>query len=312
MTNILVTGGNGFIGSHLVDGLAREPKNHITVLDLYPRLYELPTTKVSYIQGNLSDINLARRVLEDGNIQVVYHTAWATIAETALKNVFSDIEINLQPTINLLEACRDFKVQRIIYLSSGGAVYGKPEELPINEDHPTNPINPYGITKLTAEKYVQMYAHLYGMEYVILRPSVPYGPRQNPHRRQGVISTFIYNALKKKPVTVWGDGDKIIRDYFYISDLIHAMILAKDLPLNGKKLFNLSGSACYSLNEVINSINLVLGVQLEVNFERSRDFDVKSLHLDINLAKNLLGWEPLVTIEDGIVKTAKWIEKNIE
>jgi len=312
MKNILVTGGNGFIGSHLVDELARQSDNRITIFDLYPRLYDSLPPNIFFVQGNLNNINLIRRILEDRNIQIVYHTAWATIPETSLKNVFLDVEMNLQPTINLLEACRDAKVRRVIYLSSGGTVYGVPHLLPITEDHPTNPINPYGITKLIAEKYVQMYSHLYGLEYVILRPSVPYGPRQNPHRRQGVISTFIYNALKKLPVTIWGDGDQIVRDYFYISDLIHAMILAKDLPNREKYIFNLSGSSCYSLNEIIQIIQSVLGVHLTVNYEPPRDFDVTNLHLDISQATESLGWQPLVPIQQGIAQTAKWIEKNIE
>jgi UDP-glucose 4-epimerase len=312
MKNILITGGNGFIGSHLVDELANQPDTHITVFDLYPRLYDNFPHNVVFIQGNLNDINLLRRTLEDRNIQVVYHLAWANIAETSLKNVFLDIETNLRPTVNVLEACREAKVKRVIYVSSGGTVYGVPRELPIKEEHPTNPISAYGITKLTAEKYVQMYSYLYGLEYIILRPSVPYGPRQNPHRRQGVISVFIYNALKKTPVTIWGDGDKIVRDYFYILDLIKALVFAKDKEDTGKNIFNISGLECYSLNEIIHTIQSVLGVSLEVKYEPSRAFDVTRLHLDTHQATELLDWEPKIPIQEGILETAKWIEQNIE
>jgi len=168
MSHILVTGGNGFIGSHLVNQLAISKQHRVTVFDLYPRPYDALPNGVRYIQGTLGNANLIRQTLVDQGIEVVYHLAWSTIHETALKNPAADIEQNLIPSINLLEACLDAGVKRFVYLSSGGTVYGIPEALPIREDHPTRPISAYGVTKLTVEKYAQMYSYLHGMKIMIV------------------------------------------------------------------------------------------------------------------------------------------------
>jgi UDP-glucose 4-epimerase len=311
MKNVLITGGNGFIGSHLVDRLALQEDIDVTVFDLYDRVYGSLPPHVHFVQGHLNNVNLIRRVLEDHNIQTVYHLAWASIIETSLKNVIADWEANIVPTLNLLDACCDYGVKRFIYLSSGGTVYGIPKKTPIPEDHPTCPISPYGVTKLAAEKYVKMYQYLYGLESVILRPSVPFGPRQNPHKRQGAISVFVYNALVGQPITLWGDGSRIVRDYFYISDLVEALFQMQNIQWNGEMLFNLGGGVPYSLNDVICSIQDTLGVTLAVQHEAPRAFDVPYLTLDISHAENTLGWTPATSIEQGIAHTADWILRTL-
>ena len=310
-TNILITGGNGFIGSHLADRLASNPANKVVILDLSPRLHgDLPSC-VKFIQGNIGEYNLTRRVLENYGIQVVYHTAWANNAETALKNIHADIDVSLLPSISLLNASRDAGVKRVIFLSSGGAVYGLPRSLPVDEKHPTDPINPYGVAKLIVEKYLQMYFHIYGLEYIILRPSVLYGPRQIPNRKQGVISEFIYHALKDNFLNIWGDGDKIIRDFIYIDDLTDAMMLVKDLPFQENRILNLGGSIMYSLNDIIRIIKSVLHLTPRVRYARPRHFDVPCVHLDTALAAKVLDWQTRISIEEGIAHTADWIKKNI-
>jgi UDP-glucose 4-epimerase len=312
MKNILITGGNGFIGSHLVDRLALLPDTNVTVFDMYPRVYGSLPSRVKMVQGNLNDVSLVRRTLESHSIDLVYHTAWANIHETSLKNVVADLENNLVPTLGLLETCRDVGVKRLIFLSSGGTIYGIPNSLPIQETHPTNPINAYGVTKLTVEKYIRMYSHLYGLEYVILRPSVPYGPRQIPHRRQGVISVFIYNALLGKPVRIWGDGNNIIRGYFYIKDLIEALVRVGDIHLVDEAIYNLDGTVSYSLNDIIRIIESVLHVVINVQNEPPRPFDVPHLVLDISRATNAFGWLPHTSLEEGIINTAQWIKRYFE
>jgi UDP-glucose 4-epimerase len=312
LTNILITGESGFIGSHLADRLACNPDNKVTILDLCPRLYgDLPPC-VRFVQGNLGEYSLIRRILENYRIQVIYHAAWANIAETALKNIHADINVSLLPSVSLLNASCDAGVKRVIFLSSGGAVYGIPQSLPVDEKHPTDPINPYGVTKLAVEKYLRMYFHIYGLEYIIVRPSAPYGPRQIPNRKQGVVSEFIYRALKNNVLTVWGDGDKIIRDYIYIDDLTNAMMLIKDLPFQEDRILNLSGSIKYSLNDIIRIIKNVLHLAPRVQYEKPRHFDVPCLHLDIGLAAKVLAWQPRISIEEGIAHTADWIKNNIK
>jgi UDP-glucose 4-epimerase len=311
MSNILVTGGNGFIGSHLVNQLASHEDHRVTVFDLYPRPYDCLPMGVQFIQGNLSDTNLVRRTLVDQGIEVIYHLAWTTIHETALKNPISDIEQNLVPSVNLLEACLEAGVKRFIYLSSGGTVYGIPEMLPVREDHPTRPINAYGVTKLALEKYVQMYSYLYGMNYVIFRPSVPYGPCQNPHRRQGAVSVFIYHALRGMPVDIWGDGE-VQRDYFYISDLSKALLAVLNLPLATNAVINLGGNQLITLNQLVTAIEQTLKVKIQVRYEAGRKFDIPRLQLDTHSASELLQWQPQVSLLEGIARTVEWIRVKLD
>ena len=308
MQQILVTGGNGFIGSHLVDALAAAG-NRVVILDLFPRLHGDLPDGVLFIQGNLQALHTIRHILQDNQIEVVYHTAWANIHETAIKDPLGDIQTNVAASINLLNACQDTGVKRVVYLSSGGTVYGVPQSYPIKESHPTNPINAYGVTKLIVEKYLHMYYHLYGLEYVILRPSVPYGPRQNPNRHQGVVSVFINRALHDQSVSIFGDGE-VIRDYFYIDDLTQALLAAKEIPFNPQNaIFNLGGMHPYSLNELVRKIEAVLGVKLEVKYEPARKFDAPKLLLDIQLAQSQLNWSPTVSLDEGIKRTAQWLEQ---
>lgn len=312
MTNILITGGNGFIGSHLADHLSNDRDHEVTIIDLHPRSYGGLPPRVNFIQGNIGEFSLMRQTLKKHNIQIVYHASWANIPETALKSINADINTSLQASVTLLNACCETGVKRVIFLSSGGAVYGISKNQPINETHPTDPISPYGVTKLAVEKYLQMYFHLYGLEYVILRPSAPYGPRQIPNQRRGVISEFIYHVLKREALTIWGDGNQIIRDFFYIDDLVKAMGLVKDIPLQKHRIFNLSGYQKYSLNEIIQTIQIVLKLTPIVYYDTPRSFDIPYLHLDISLAAKVLGWQPQTHIEEGIVRTADWIKQNIK
>jgi UDP-glucose 4-epimerase len=310
MTSILVTGGNGFIGSHFVDSLAAAGRR-VVALDLYPRPFEPSPENAASIQGNLADPELIGRVLVDEGVEVVVHAAWASIHETSLKDPAADLEANLVPTVRLLDACREAGVRRFVFLSSGGQVYGIPNETPVREDHPADPISAYGAAKLAAEKYVGMYARMYGLESVILRPSVPYGPRQNPRRRQGAVAVFVYRALLGQPVEIWGDGE-VLRDYFFIEDLSRALVAAVDLPAAAGGVFNLGGRETVSLNDLVGAIEQALDLKIEVKFREARRFDVPSLELDWSAARRVLGWSPEVELEDGIRRTAAWIEKWFE
>ncbi|GAB4482081.1 MAG: NAD-dependent epimerase/dehydratase family protein [Anaerolineales bacterium] len=306
MSTILVTGGNGFIGAHLVDALDALGKHKITVLDVFPRPFGNIPRGINYIQGDLANGNFVRNLLKNEAIDIVYHLAWSTIHETALQNPAADVESNLIPSINLLDASASSGVRHFIYLSSGGTVYGNPEKTPVPESAPLNPINAYGITKLTVEHYVRMFSYLRGLPFTIFRPSVPYGPYQNPHRRQGAVSVFIYRALRNQPVIIWGDG-KATRDYFYIEDLTRALLSALSVPDATNQTINLGGKISYSLNELVTSIENVLGLKIQIRYEASRQFDVPHLQLDISAAERILSWQPKTTLLRGIEKTAEWI-----
>ena len=303
----LVIGGNGFIGSHLVDRLVKLNCD-VTVLDIQDRRYDSLPDHVRFIQGDLTHSYIVREALTD--VDTVYHLAWTTIHEVANQDPAADITANLIPSINLLQACRLARVRRIVFTSSGGTVYGLTKEFPTKEGHQKNPINAYGITKLAVEKYLYMFNHLHGLEYAVLRPSVPYGPRQSPFGRQGAVSVFLYRVAHGFPLTIWGDGS-IVRDYFYISDLVSALVAAAEKDLDENRVFNIGGMEEVSLNQLVIMVERTTGRKAVVEYYPDREFDAPRVHLDISLAKKEFGWQPQVDLEAGLCQTWSWISSNI-
>jgi UDP-glucose 4-epimerase len=202
-------------------------------------------------------------------------------------------------------------VRRIVFTSSGGTIYGPARELPITEAHPQNPINAHGITKLAVEKYMQMFHHLYGLDYAILRPSVPYGPRQNPLGRQGAVAVFLYRVASGLPVTIWGDG-RVTRDYFYVSDMADALIAAAGRELGEHHIFNIGGAEEVSLNCLLEHVEETVGVKALVEYQPGRKFDASRIVLDTSLARQELGWQPCVSLADGLRRTWNWMSSNFE
>ncbi|MGQ9898365.1 MAG: NAD-dependent epimerase/dehydratase family protein [Acidobacteriota bacterium] len=305
MTTILVTGGNGFIGSHLVDCLAQQAS--VIIFDRRERRYNSLPPGVQVVQGNLSDRDLVRNVLTEFGVETVYHLAWSSIHETATRHPVADIESNLMPTVQLLEACRESGVRRVVYLSSGGTVYGPPRAKTIAEDHPTQPINAYGVTKLTVEKYLGVYHHLYGLEYIIFRPSVPYGPRQNPLGRQGAVAVFLYRALRGEPIVIFGDG-QTSRDFFFVTDMLDPLVQAASGLVGLNEVFNLGGGRAYTLNELVTTIEMVIGRSVTVRYEPARRIDASSICLDCEAARRTFGWRPTTPLQAGIERTAAWMQ----
>lgn len=303
----LVVGGNGFIGSHLVDKLV-EKNWEVVILDLQePRYNPLPS-QVRFIRGDLSQAYLVREGLV--GVDVVFHLAWAGIHEIENRDPITGITANLLPSVNLFDACLDAQVGRVVFVSSGGTVYGPARTLPIPETHPQNPINVYGINKLMTEKYLQMYNHLYGLNYAILRPSVPYGPRQNPQGRQGAVAVFLYRVAKQLPITIWGDGG-ITRDYFYVSDLAEALVACAERELKQERVFNVGGGREISLNMLLKSVEETVGKKGMVEYQSGRKFDAPHIALDISRTEQELGWTPKVSLEHGLALTWNWMSTII-
>ena len=310
MTRILVTGGTGFIGSHLVSGLTKSEENEVIVYSTRKPGKQQLSSGTKYILGNISDSSLITQTLKAHDIEVVYHLAWNSIHETSLENTAADLEANLLGTVNLLEACRKNGVRRVIFMSSGGTVYGLPDTLPISESQATHPISAYGVTKLAAEKYLGLFQHLYGLEGVIIRPSVPYGPGQDPAQRQGAIAVFIDRVLRSEPITIWGDGSSL-RDYFYVGDMVDPLINAISIPADVNNIFNLGGGKAYTLRDLISNIEHTLNLKASVTFEPARNFDVPELILDCRRAKSKIGWQPNTGLEEGILLTEQWIRNRL-
>ncbi len=303
----LVIGGNGFIGSHLVDKLIQN-NWEVSILDLHERRYDKQPPDVNFTIGDINQTYLVREALS--GVDVVYHLAWASIHEVSNQDLCADINSNIIPTVQLLEECCRSGIKRIIFTSSGGTVYGPSDDIIISESHPQNPINGYGIGKVTIEKYLSLFKHLYDLDYVVLRPSVPYGPRQNPLARQGAVAVFLYRIASQMPITVWGDG-RTTRDYFYISDLTSALIKAASTTNLQYNVLNLGGNKEISLLDIIDEAQRITGKKAIINYQNAREFDVQRLNLDISRAWDQLNWKPLVPFNEGLLKTWEWMKSTI-
>lgn len=295
---VLVLGGSGFIGSALVGGLLSQghqvkvfDRNVEAVRQQFPDINDV-------VQADFVDVMSLTEAMS--GVDIIFHLISTSVPATSNKNPVHDIESNLVNTVKLLELMRNADVKRIVYLSSGGTVYGTPKSLPITENHPTNPTCSYGIVKLAIEKYLLMYSELYQLDATILRPSNPYGPGQTHKGVQGFIGTCIDKINAGQPIIVWGDGS-VVRDYVYIDDVVSACLAV----MKGQQIgpFNISSGAGYSLNQIINMIENYKGEQIKVVYQSKRSFDIPEVILDNQLAKKSLGWVPQTQIEQGLSLT---------
>jgi UDP-glucose 4-epimerase len=302
--NILLLGGNGFIGSHLVDKLLAEG-HKVRVFDKYEEHYRKPIAECDYCYGDFGNRGLLADALN--GIDMVFHLVSTTLPETSNDDPAFDVQSNVMETLFLLEQCVAKKTQKVVFISSGGTVYGKPVELPVNEDSPTDPKCSYGITKLVIEKYLALFKFLHGVNYVIVRPSNPYGDRQNPNSIQGAIPVFLGKAARGEAVEIWGDGE-VVRDYIFIDDLVEGIYRAATVNAQSC-IFNLGSGVGRSLNDIIETMRRITGRQVKVEYKAKRAFDIPKMYLDISRAGKELSWAPVTSLESGIEKTWKFIQK---
>jgi len=298
---ILVLGGNGFIGTNLVLRLSADG-HKVRVYDRSSTKIKKPKSSVEYKHGSLNDIASVSQALHD--IDIVFHLISSSIPSTSNLSPMEDIKSNLEDSVSLFECMKKMDTKKIVYISSGGTIYGASEYSLINEDHPLNPNCSYGIVKLAVEKYLLMYARLYEFDPVILRVSNPYGPWQGKIGLQGLITTILTKVIKEEPLEIWGDGE-VIRDYLYITDLIEACVCALKSEASG--VFNVGSGVGYSINQVINLVEEVTSKNIEACYTESRIVDLKKVVLDINKAKKILMWEPRTTIKEGLKEHYKWM-----
>jgi UDP-glucose 4-epimerase len=300
----LVLGGNGFIGSHLVDRLLAEG-HQVRVFDRHEERYRSPLNAIDYRFGEFGNRGLLASAMN--NIEVVFHLINTTLPKTSNDDPVFDLSSNAIETIFLLEQCVARKIQKIIFISSGGTVYGMPDTLPIKEDSPTNPLCSYGITKLTIEKHLSLFNYLYGLNYTIVRPSNPYGSRQNPFGIQGAISVFLGKVVRNELIDIWGDGE-VVRDYIYIDDLADGIYKAAFTNARSK-IFNLGSGEGKSLNALLSAIRSATDLEVKFKYTDKRSFDVPAIVLDISRAKEELEWVPTTPLETGIRKTHSFISQ---
>lgn len=304
MNRTLVIGGCGFIGSHIVDKLLA--RGHLVrVLDMRAELYRLPLPGVEYLTGSFCDEVSLKVALQD--VDAVVHTASTTVPSTANLNPIYDVETNLISTIRLLQMMRDREIKRLVFLSSGGTVYGIPQVDTVPEDHPQNPISSYGIVKLAIERYLHMEQHLHGLEYVALRASNPYGPRQGQAGLQGIIGTYLWKISQGEQIEVWGDGS-IVRDFIHVQDLAELAALTVEAPICG--FFNAGSGRGTSVNQIVGLTAKVTGRDLRPLYKPGRGFDVPRIILDITRIRQATNWSPVTPLEDGLRDSWNWIRHH--
>lgn len=303
----LVIGGNGFIGTHLVSLLQKEEIG-VRVFDRYPSAFAEPSSSVEYVIGDLGNHGVLHEIVD--GIDWVFHLAYTTLPKTSNDDPVYDIRSNLIDTVQLLEECRKGSPKKVLFISSGGTVYGAPQTTPISETHPTEPICSYGITKLAIEKYLHLFLHLDGLEYAVTRMSNPYGEGQNPNAKQGAIGVFLGRVARNEPIEIWGDGT-VMRDYIYIEDAVKALLAAaKYTPgLSDPRVFNIGSGQGQTLNHIVELIRDVAHKEVKVDYKEARNLDVQANVLDNSLAKKYLDWKPTTDLKSGIERSWKWIEK---
>ncbi len=298
----MVLGGTGFIGSHLVDRLLAEG-HQVRVLSRSPERFRAPLPGVDYRQANLSDIPALVEALT--GVEVVYQLISTTVPSTSNRDPIFDIESNLIGMVRLLQVIRDSGVRRLVYLSSGGTVYGAPEVLPIPESHPLHPICSYGVVKVAVENYLHMFHELHGLDYVVLRASNPYGERQGHYGVQGIIGTFLNKIRRGEELEVWGDGS-LVRDFIHVADLARLCVLAGASERVG--IYNAGSGSGHSIRVVLDFMEQAVGRSLPVLWREGRSFDVPRVVLDIAKAGGDFAWQPEVALADGIRRTWESLE----
>lgn len=304
VTNTLVIGGAGYIGAHLVSQLVATGRQ-VTVLgrSVTPR-YELPEGVV-YVVGDFSQHELISGLLDTHHEAI--HLAYATVPNTSFDNPLADLLQNLPPTVQLFSEAAKREV-KLVLVSSGGTVYGEAIQLPIPENHPTKPISPYGVTKLTLENYAYLYAVTHGLKFVCVRPANAYGVGQRPFVGQGFISTAIASVMRGQPIRIFGQNGTI-RDYIYVSDLASGIVSALEYG-HLSETYNLGSGIGLSNRDVIQAIlPLMKQSGLDVCFEHlpERAFDVKANVLDSSKLHLHTGWKSQVDLSNGLRQTFEWL-----
>ncbi|MGS0763273.1 NAD-dependent epimerase/dehydratase family protein [Syntrophomonas curvata] len=291
----IVTGGAGFIGSHLVDALLDKGEEVHVVDDLSTGRQGNLNPAASLHKLDICDPGLSELTYSI-QPEVVFHLAAQVSVPRSMDNPYEDTRVNVLGTVNLLEACVQAGVKRVIF-SSSAAVYGMPQYLPVDEEHPLITISTYGTSKVTAEKYLQLYNRLYGLEYVILRYANVFGPRQDADGEGGVVSIFAQAMRNRLPLKIYGDGEQT-RDFIYVKDIVRANLAA--LPCSSAITVNISTEKATSVNQLANIVNKIGNFSSSIKHEPVRTGDIRDSILCNNRAKKELHWEPVYTLEEGL------------
>ena len=300
----LVLGGAGFLGSHVLEALLED--GYIV------RVFDRPRNRsgvssaagVEFCEGDFGNRGDLAAALD--GCQSAFHLVATTLPKTSNDDPVHDLETNLVATVRFLDLARQHRLKKITFASSGGTVYGVPTRVPIPEHHETRPVCSYGIHKLAIEQYLHLFHHLHDLDYCVLRVSNAFGERQRPTVSQGVVAAFLDKALRGEEIVIWGDGS-VVRDYVYAKDVARAFCLAARHS-GAPRIFNIGSGRGVSVNELISSIEALLGRSVERRYLPGRPFDVSVNVLDTSLAADHLNWRPQHTFRDGLRQTLEWLQ----
>lgn len=308
--NILILGAAGFIGTNLTLNLSKNKDDKITLVDKNKE-YFVNIEKKCLKNVTIKEVSLDEKMdfsILDGQ-DIVYHLVSSNVPTTSNQHISLDIQANVLFSSYLFDACVEHSVKKVVFISSGGTVYGKEATCPLSEETPTNPISSYGIQKITIEKLLYLYNYMYGLDYRIIRLANPYGPYQRPNGVLGAVTTFTYKAIKREEIQVYGDGS-VVRDYIYIDDAINAIIKV----VNGENkhhTFNLGCGYGTSIKELLLTIEKALGIELKIVYRAGRTVDVPVNYLDISRYEKYYGKLNPISLEEGIKRTAKFMKEEL-
>ena len=306
---ILLMGGAGFIGTNLAIKLAENQDNQITLVDRKKEYFEtierlkLP---VQIQERNFSEMTNFDNLLAGQD--VIYHLVSTTVPGVSNKKIAEEICANVVATSHMLDSSVRVGVKKVVFMSSGGTVYGKENRCPVKEGDSTNPISSYGLQKVTIEKLLYLYRYMYGLDYRIIRLANPYGPYQKPNGVQGVVTTFTYKVLHNEEIIVYGDGS-VVRDYIYIEDAVRGILNIA----NGEseyRTFNLGCGYGTSINQLLKTIRKTLGCNIRVVYKEARKVDVPVNYLDISRYESVYGKLNPISLSDGIAKTVQYMSES--
>jgi UDP-glucose 4-epimerase len=301
---ILLIGGGGYLGSHLAKRLASE--GHDVELLVHNQEKTVQSGLAIHV-GGLGNVALLRRILP--SFDTVFHLASGTTPGVSARDPSLEAELNLFPTLRFLEAFQNHSQAHLVFISSGGTIYGNPISNPVTEEAPLVPLSFYGAGKVALETFLTAYAHNHGGRLTILRPSNLYGPGQPYYFGFGVIRTMLQHLLDGSSMQIWGDGEAV-RDFIYIDDLVEACVMSMmdPAPIG---IYNVGYGTGYSIRQLVDMVRAVCHKNLRVEYRQGRKIDVRAIVLDSTRLRTATGWEPRISLETGISRTWSWLQSEI-
>ena len=304
---ILVTGGAGFIASHVSEGYLRAGHAVVIVDDLSTGKRENIPSAAKFYDCDVTDLASIEQIIAEERPEIINHHAAQMDVRRSVREPLFDAKVNIVGGLWLLELAVKYKVRKLLYASTGGASYGEVDTVPVDETHPTAPICHYGVSKVTLERYLFLYKHLYGLNYTVMRYPNVYGPRQNPHGEAGVVAIFALQMLKGDQPTIFGDGSKT-RDYVFIDDIVAANVAL--LKRGDGETLNLGWGEAVSDYRIFEEVRTASGYSGGPKYAPVRPGEVEHIALDASKARAIADWTPKISLQEGIARTVKFISQS--